>query len=227
MATTPDDFATAETFPCAVTIGVWARRFLPQFVATLLVLLLLLLVLFGSMGAGPLAWPLALVPTAALGTAMCVAKKRQFDETWATATLILSPDGAVVVERHCRLELPWDQVRAIRKADLVNKGSTPSTGYGRAGLIAGLLSMAVIATSRRRGQDALVGTGRLTVSPSASKLVRGQIARNQGARDFDPRTHRRLTAILLPAFDEDWRTGRIGAWVRAHRPDLLSGTART
>lgn len=178
------------------------------------------------LGAGPLSWPLALAPTAVLGIVMWTAKKRQFDETWGTATLQLSPQGAVVVERHCRLELTWNQVHALGKADLINSGAAPSMAGGRAGLIAGLLSMAVIATTRRRGQDALIGKGRLTVSPTASKLVRGQIGRNQGARDVDPRTGGRLSAIVLTAYDEDWRTGRIGQWVRAQRPDLLAETTR-
>jgi hypothetical protein len=38
-------------------------------------------------------------------------------------------------------------------------------------------------------------------------LVRGQIARNLGARNFDPRTGSRLTAIVLTAYD---KIGRIG-----------------
>jgi hypothetical protein len=222
----PDNFTSAETFPCAVTIGHWARRFLPEFLATVVPILLVLALVLTLLGAGPLSWPLALVPTVALGIVMWRAKKRQFDETWGSAMLHLSPDGAVVVERHCRLELPWDQVHSLGKADLINRGPGPTVAGGRAGVIGALLSMAVIATTRRRGQDALIGNGRLTVSPTASKLVRGQIARNQGARDVDPRTGRRLTAIVLTAYDKNWRIGRIGQWVQAHRPDLLNDSTR-
>jgi hypothetical protein len=226
MSSAPDDFASAETFPCTVSMGAWVRRFLFQFLAGLAPILLVLVLLLESLGAGPLSWPLALVPTAAFGIVMWMAKIRQFNETWGTATLQLSSDGAVVLERHCRLELPWDQVRFLGKADLINSGAAPTMAGGRAGIIAGLLSLAVIATTRRRGQDALIGKGRLTVSPAASKLVRGQIARNQGARDFDPRTGSRLTAIVLPAYDKNWRNGRIGQWVQAHRPDLLADPTR-
>ncbi|WP_255945601.1 hypothetical protein [Streptomyces odontomachi] len=227
MTSAPNDFASAETFPCTVTIGAWARRFLFELLATIFPILLVLVLVFHVLGAGSLSWPLAIVPSAAFGIVMWVAKKRQFDETWGTARLELSSRGAVVLERHCRLELPWDQVYFLGKADLINKGAKPTMAGGRAGVIAGLLSMAVIATTRRRGQAALIGKGRLTVSPGASRLVRGQIARNQGARDVDPRTGGRLTAIVLPAYDRNWRSGRIGQWIQAHRADLLADPTRT
>lgn len=226
MTPAPEGFASAETFPCTVTIGAWARRFFPELIGTLIALLVLLALVFSLLGAGALSWLLALVPVAAFGVVMWEAKKRQFDETWGTAVLHLSSRGAVVVERHCRLELRWDQIHQVGKADLINKGRKPIVAGGRGGLIGVLLYMAVATTNRRRGQDALIGKGHLTVSPSASRFVRGQIARNQGAK-VDPRTGSRPSAIVLTAYDRNWRTGRIGQWVQAHRPDLLAGPTRT
>ena len=32
----------------------------------------------------------------------------------------------------------------------------------------------------------------------------------------------RQRAIVLTHYDPNWRTGRIGQWVRAYRPDLMS-----
>ena len=39
---------------------------------------------------------------------------------------------------------------------------------------------------------------------------------------MDPETSRPFVAVLLTHYDRDWRTGRIGAWVRAYRPDLFT-----
>ncbi len=153
MTSAPDGFASAETFPCTVTIGAWVRRFLPQLLSGMMPILFVLALPLALLGAGPLTWPLALVPTAALGIMVWKVKKRQFDETWGTATLQLSSDGEVVLERHCRLELPWDQVHSLGKADLINNGPKPLMIGGRAGLIAGLLFMATIATTRAGRTD--------------------------------------------------------------------------
>ena len=48
-------------------------------------------------------------------------------------------------------------------------------------------------TTRRRGQAALIGTSVLYAR----------------------------TAIVLPIYEKNWADGRIGAWIRAYRPDLL------
>lgn len=58
-----------------------------------------------------------------------------------------------------------------------------------------LVSGLVISTMRRPGQPALIGGDGLGSPP---------------------------VAIVLPIYEKSWENGRIGAWIRAYRPDLLS-----
>jgi hypothetical protein len=219
-------FTSEETFPCTVTMGAWARRFLPALLFQLVVLSLLFGFLLGLIRVPiPLNWLVALGVAVIFVVVQWIGKQRQFAETWATARLELSPDGAAVVQRHCRLVLPWDRIRTLGKADLVRVGGSHVVAGGRAGLIAVLLSMATNAITRRPGQDALIGSGSLKVSSSASRIVRVQIAQNQSVRTFEPGTAHQSAAIVLPVYDGDWRNGRIGDWVRAYRPDLLTDRA--
>lgn len=74
-------------------------------------------------------------------------------------------------------------------------------------------------------QPALVGVATTTTGRAASAAVRGQLSQNDTCREYDPVTRRRMTAIVLTVYDRDWRDGRIGAWIRAYRPDLLTATA--
>lgn len=50
-----------------------------------------------------------------------------------------------------------------------------------------------------------------------------QIDQNDHGLPMDA-SGRTLRAIALSHYDQDWRNGRIGAWLRAYRPDLLDGT---
>jgi hypothetical protein len=62
-------------------------------------------------------------------------------------------------------------------------------------------------------EERLIGEGSLSLSPKAPAWVRRQIKKREPLR---------RRGIVLTHFDPRWRTGRIGQWVRAYRPDLMS-----
>lgn len=210
-------FTSPETFPGKLPFGVFFRRFVPMLVVLTLLALLIAGGLLHGLGAGGLAWPLALVLAAALAVVLIAGKKRQFDQTWGTATLELSPVGATMVSRYSRVQLPWDRVRYLGKADLATAGR-----FAFGSVLAVLLTQLVTETTRHRGQPALIGLGDTAIAPGTPKVVLGQIRQNTTCRDIDPATGRMLTAIVLTVYDKNWAGGRIGEWIRAYRPDLLS-----
>ena len=60
----------------------------------------------------------------------------------------------------------------------------------------------------------LIGEGSLSVSRKAPAWVRWRIKRSY-------KTWRKRR-IVLTHYDPRWRTGRIGQWIRAYRPDLMA-----
>ena len=57
MTSTAGGFASAETFPCTVTMGAWVRRWIPSSLGPLIAILLLFALLLHALGAGLLGWP--------------------------------------------------------------------------------------------------------------------------------------------------------------------------
>src|SRR5690606_33045215 len=65
----------------------------------------------------------------------------------------------------------------------------------------------------------LIGWGEREVPPRVPRWMRDHLA----GVPADPRTGLRQVAIPLGAVDPGWQRGRMGEWVRHHRPDLLPG----
>jgi hypothetical protein len=216
MNAQPTGFTSTEKFACGLTFGVFLRRFLPMIVGMGLCVLVLTAALFRGLGAGAFGPPLALLLSAGSAIALTSVKRYQFDRTWGTTELVLSPDGAAMAGRHARLHVSWDHVRSIGKADLVRAGRFTFGTFA-----ARLLGELASAAARRRGRPALIGIATMNIAPGTPSLVRSQIGQNIAFRQIDPRTGHTLTAIPLTIFDEDWEKGRIGAWIMAYRPDLV------
>jgi hypothetical protein len=137
-----------------------------------------------------------------------MAKKKQLTATWSSSTLELSPSGAVASDRYVRTELPWPGLREVGPASLMDPlKMTIGPDIGK-------LASAAAAASARRIEEGLVGEGSTSLTPDAPVLLRKQIAQNDqpGA----------LRSIVLTHYDPDWRAGRIGQWIRAYRPDLMT-----
>jgi hypothetical protein len=211
-------FTSAERFACRFTFGKFIRRFLPMIIGTGLAMLILLGALLRGLGAGVLALPLALILSAGGVVALTAVKKYQFDQTWGTTELVLSPDGATMAGRHSQLHIRWDRIRFLGKADLVRAGRF-TFGIVTARLLAELAS----AAARRRGRPALIGIATMSIAVETPPVVKSQIGQNIAFRRIDPQTGHTLTAIPLTIFDENWEKGRVGEWIMAYRPDLAPG----
>lgn len=220
MTPATTDFASAETFPGTLTFGGFIRRFVPELVVMALLLLVLVGALLRAVGAGGAAVPVAAVLVAGVFGALVALKKRQFDATWGSAGLELSPAGATIVSRHARVHLPWDRIVHLGRADVIAATRTPHGFRWNATLVFMLIST----MSRRRGRAALIGRGTTTIAPGTPRHIQGQIRANNGCRDIDATTGLRLTAIVLPVFEKHWDHGRIGEWIRTYRPDIMPWT---
>ena len=207
-------FESAETFTNTVNVNSLLRRLLP----TLGLLVFVGWVLFGALlnAAGlPVPWLFGLVLSAVVAAVVYSMKKKQLASNIPSVTLAISPTGMVQTERYLRTELPWDRVRGLGEADLMDPLNLAF------GPIAGTL-VALSTASMKRPQQALMGAGTITLSPDAPAMLRAQVRQNFEARESDPRTGQPEVGIHLSNYDQDWRQSRIGAWIRAYRPDVLA-----
>jgi len=174
-------------------------------------------VLFGMLlnAAGlPVPWLFGLVVAAVVAAVVYSMKKKQLASTIPSATLTISPTGMVLTERYSRLELPWDRVRGLGEADLMDPLNLA------VGPVATIL-VALGTALWKRPQQALMGASTVTLSPDAPAMLRAQVRQNFEAWESDPRTGQPEGGIHLSNYDQDWRQSRIGAWIRAYRPDVL------
>lgn len=229
MSAPVDGFSGTETFDSRLTFGVFFRRLVPMLVTELLVVTLLVGFLLAILGLRVFGFAVSLVLAVAFAIFMAVSKKRQFDETWGTTKLELSPAGAALVNRYIRVHLPWQQIRYLGTAHLIvtrEAGAPQGIGggpIGRGAAIGGLLALLPALAARGGRPPALIGVATTTaLTRNVPKLVRGQLQQNDSCREYDPVTRRRMRAIVLTVYCRDWQTGRIGDWIRAYRPDLLT-----
>jgi len=207
-------FESAETFTNTINLNSILRRILP----TLGLVVFVGWVLFGTLlnAAGlPVPWLFGLVVAAVVAAVMYSIKKKQLASTIPSVTLTISPTGMVQTERYSRIELPWDRVRGLGEGDLMDPLNLA------VGPVAEIL-VALGTASSKRPQQALMGAGTLTLSPDAPAMLRTQVRQNLEARESDPRTGQPEVGIHLSNYDQDWRQSRIGAWIRAYRPDVLA-----
>lgn len=206
-----------ETFHNKVSFRRFLRRMTPLLVITFVFVTVVFAFCFGYFLPGVLTWVVSAIASAGVCAVVVALKKRQFDRTWRSATLQLSPWGAVLDERHLRIEMPWQAVREIGAADLMAPVRVPVSAKP-----ATIAVQRGIDASLRQPGVGLIGAGRMTLRPGAPAMLRKQVAQNQQGRAVDPVSGQPLHAILLAQYDPQWPDGRIGAWIRAYRPDLLS-----
>jgi hypothetical protein len=211
-------FTSAETFTCGLRFDVFFRRFVPQYVLLILHSVVLFRALLAGLGAEALGWPVASALACAVAIFLYRAKKRQFDDTWGAAILELTPTGIAVVDRRRRTVMAWEQIQRIGTADLVN--AKPDTLGLILPPIARLLVAVVVLSARRPEQDALFGIATTPPSATPSSLVAAQARQYQNSPAGGSTA--RPAPIFLTPYDQNWRSGRIGEWINAYRPDLLS-----
>ena len=215
-------FQDGETFDNTLPFAVFVRRLAPLAVMLLLVTWLIVALLLEPTGL-PGVFYISLVVAVLFIAAMSYLRKRQFDATWGSSTLELSPQGAVETIGEIRTTLEWSAIAELGKAGLITPmepvtqrrhffGDTPLTKAAVG---------AARAAARRADQDALVGAGGMSIGPEAGKIHRTAFDQNMKQRPVDPASGRPIVSVLLSHYDPNWRVGRIGEWVRAYRPDLL------
>lgn len=145
--------------------------------------------------------------------------------------LSLSPAGVVEEDPVVRTVMAWDGVRSIDAVTAVTDVPAPPAAAPGPPGSPGSSARAGRPTRPRRGRrpapvrrpgDGLLGVGERIVKPGAPVLVTTQMDHDDARARRDAETGGVVRAIGLASFDPAWRDGRIGAWVRAHRPDLLS-----
>lgn len=201
-----------EVFPLVMAFGAHFRRMVP---------LLVMLVLAVGLGAGlvlggilgPAGWGIAAVAAVLVAVTGYLVKKRQFRTNIASATLELSPWGAVLTDRYTRTEIAWPAVRQIGPAQMMRGLRLGSGGTDVHEVVQGGINRAERAGGRFT--DCLIGHGRFLVDPAAPGWFMTQVGQND--------MHSAENAICVDVFDPRWRTGRIGQWVTAYRADLVGG----
>lgn len=195
------DFTSPEVFDSRLTFAAFSPRLLPLLVPVFLLMTLLLGCLFGALGASGLGWLLAVVISGAVVAGLTALRKREFDGALGKTRLEFSPAGVTMAGPVRRVHLSWDRVR-LGTAHLANpRGGWMIGPTLPAGVLATLLLQGSAALARGRRQPALVGAATVTAGAKTSTAS---------------------TAIILSVYDRDWYNGRIGAWIRAYRPDLLA-----
>lgn len=212
-------FEQAEVFTNQVEFSAFVRRLIPTLVMIFVVFTALVAFALSAAKLGPaVAWGVALPASALLCGLLYVVKKRQFEAVWTRTTLELSPLGAVLSEPRLRIEMPWATMSQIGDAQLMSplRVIVANEGLAKA-------AYAVAAATSHRVEEGLIGQAKLVASPDAPRMLRAQIDQNDEAwLAAHPGQSRPPRAIVLTHYDPAWRTGRIGQWVRAYRPDLLA-----
>ncbi|RBY86104.1 hypothetical protein [Blastococcus sp. TF02A-26] len=189
-----------QVFPVVLAYGDIRRRGLP----VLAVAFLLAFFLAGRLSATALDGVAPVLVGVAVGGAVVVAmdrvRQRQFAAEWDGVALTVSAVGLHVREPHAATTLPWSGITELTAGDVA--GPT-ARGIGDTGRAAARFARATM--SRRT--DALAGAGATTVEAGHRSLFAP-----------DPRGR---AVVVVGLFEDDWRSGQLGAWVRAARPDLL------
>ncbi|MEU6711831.1 hypothetical protein ABZ897_10185 [Nonomuraea sp. NPDC046802] len=179
-------------------------RFLAPFLAPLIfffVVCLLLGAIFTN--STPLGALIGALATAVLFGVLAVKHRR----LTAGTVVRFSPDGVELSDSagfHVRLCWP-----DITRIDVVDTQLANPRSIGRPGGVR-------VRTQALRSVG-LIGWGERTVPPRIPGWMRDRLARVP----VDPATGRPEVTIPLGEIDAQWERGRMGDWVRHHRPDLM------
>ncbi|MGH8791339.1 MAG: hypothetical protein ACRDXX_01660 [Stackebrandtia sp.] len=210
-------FETAETFPMTMEFGKFILRLTPLLVmAGVFLTFLATIIGYAADLSDAATWAIAVACGVAGSVLMVFLKKLQFEAMLATTVLEISPTGLTASDPHLRTELAWSKADKIGHSSMMD----PLRARFEGNLLASVLTTAGSLAARRR-ESAIIGAGRLIVDREAPKLLREQVRQNDQNKKIRPESGQPERAILLQHFDKNWQDGRIGAWVRAYRPDLM------
>ncbi|GAA0726664.1 hypothetical protein Drose_12140 [Dactylosporangium roseum] len=126
--------------------------------------------------------------------------------------LRLSADGVEFLRRDgVVVRMRWADIRGIAVLDQRRTGVIAPYGVARAAAAADSAAFAAANTG-----DGLVGIGEVLTPAQAAQ-------QRQAGPAWQPLGKTGAASLRLAVVDREWRTGRIGEWFRAYRPDLMPG----
>lgn len=209
-------FETEESFPIRITFSDFLRG-MTGMIGVTLVLCWLLFGLVLQQFRVPSPWLVAIGVSVVFTLVLIGLKRQQFASKWANQRLVLSPAGASLRDRDIQIDLPWNRVTDLGivppiallevNIPILRRTARPVMAAAKATMQAS-----------QGGEFGLVGHGALTAHEGGGLgglAFRTQVDQNlaQNPDGF---------GVPLLRFDASWESGRIGAWVRAYRPDLLA-----
>lgn len=174
--------------------------------------------------AGMLGWPMpmlwgVLAAVVVVGILFAL-KALQVKRQSAHLAIIMSPEGVAQREVEATRFIAWPdltgagKVKPLGRMGKVHAGTDASKALGEAA------GTAAMEAGRAVGANiGLVGFGRVDFEPSASQGRRALYADGAFGRTPDGRPLMGITPTIV---SDAWFEGRMGDWVRHHRPDVLA-----
>lgn len=131
--------------------------------------------------------------------------------------LILAPAGLRRVDATTDLQMPWSGVQGITVTDnvVMNGVHIPIAGPVRGQVQEGRF------LGSHRHAEAICGGAVIAPADGASKSSVKILDLRTGSRLAEGELASTRSGIIFPSeFEQDWRRGTIGTWLRHYRPDL-------
>lgn len=161
---------------------------------------------------------LAAITAVGIPVLMYVQRRGKLTEEYANIKrLTLSPAGLRRVDATTQVEIPWTGIKGLVVTnDMVLGGVKVPVG-----LPVAVLARAATSAAAKSKSMAICGSGVINPTPGASKRTLKVLDRQAGSQLSDGQTRNTDNGIIFPAeFEQGWKTGTIGAWLRHYRPDL-------
>lgn len=203
---------TPETFTFQMTSSDFMKRMYPTLGLMSFLGFIIFTAIINAIGL-PAPWAFGLIVTGIFAYAMVKLKQKQFDGQWAEAHIIASFEGITSYEKYRTVHMGWNDIEEIGEGDFM-RGVRIVPGYS-----ARAANYFVDATATRK-TDALIGVGIMTVADHTPSLIKTTIEQNlaNGPKNADGKPK---ASIVIGMYEENWRSGQLGKWLQAYRPDLV------
>ena len=213
---------TKPTTPETFTFKLDSKSFMKRMYPTAGLLFFISFLLFGAIlnaiGLKTGTLFAAIFVAAAFTFFMIKLKEKQFDSQWAEAHIVASPEGITSHEKYRTVTIKWSDIEQIGQGDFM-RGARVVPGDTARGI-----NNFVDATASRQN-DALIGSGTMTIAENTPSLMKTTIEQNLAAGPKDAAGNPKAS-IVIGMYEENWRSGQLGIWLKAYRPDLF-GTGTT
>ncbi len=168
----------------------------------------------------PVAWLFGIVLGGGLSAALFAARTRKLEAEVGAMALTFDARGITESNPSATRFVSWEGLRSARMVKPVVGMSTGK--LGRAAMRSRTPGVDALASAAAADELGLVGIGTITLAPSAGRMVRETYRQNERRNGVDATSGEPLVALYPQQFDDAWPDGRIGDWVRHHRPDIFA-----